>query len=308
MKNSNPTLPSVSIALCTYNGERFLREQLDSILQQDYDNISEVICVDDKSTDQTWTILNEYASKYPVFKVFKNEKNQGFIKNFERAITLCNSSLIALSDQDDIWYLNKISTLVNKIGDSLMVYSNNEYIDKDGKPMGIRFSDKRNIATITSCLSFTLYNVISGHTILFKKELLKYALPFASDIHYDWWLGFCAAQHSDIQVINEPLVGYRQHISNAVGGYGLNDKVESYNILDETIVRMRYFAKKIDSNLVNEKKVLDLIIMSYANRSIKMKLKRISVFWQERDNILLFKKRSKIRKMIYCIKVYWKYE
>lgn len=303
--------PAVSIALCTYNGERFLKEQLDSILNQDYNNIDEIICLDDNSVDNTWPILTEYADKYHVLKIFRNSCNLGFIKNYEKAIELTNNQLIAISDQDDIWYESKITKLVNSIGNDLMSYSDNDYIDLKGDSVGVKFSDKRNLTDITSCLNFALFNAISGHTILFRRQLLSFALPFPANIHYDWWLAFCAAQHSIIKYVNEPMVGYRQHTSNAVGGYGVkkSDKETlNFNILNETNIRLRYFADKINPHLTHEKQVLEFLALSYLDKSLKMRLKRIIVFWQNKDNLLLFKKRNKIRKMIYCFKSFWKYD
>jgi glycosyltransferase involved in cell wall biosynthesis len=300
--------PAISIALCTYNGERFLVEQLDSILNQDYKNITEIICVDDRSKDSTWDILKKYASQYPAFKIFQNTNNLGFVKNYEKAITLTTNPFIAISDQDDIWYPCKISKLVTAIGNNLMIYSDNDYIDSNGQKIGIRFSDKRNLSKTTSCLNFTLFNAISGHTILFKRELLRFALPFPTDIHYDWWLAFCASQHAAIQVIHEPLVGYRQHIANAVGGYGVNKKVQEFQILDETKVRINHFVKNISNKLQTEKQVLEILAKSYVDKSFKMRLKRIDVFWKNRDDLLLFKKRGNLRKMIYCVKAFWKYD
>ncbi len=311
MINLKTLQSAVSIALCTYNGERFLKEQLESILNQDYNNINEIVCVDDISTDNTWEILNEYSNKYTVFKIFKNEINLGFIKNYEKAIALTTNKLIAISDQDDIWYSNKISKLVSNIGGALMIYSDNEFIDSNGKSLGVKFSDKRNLATSTSCLNFALFNVISGHTAMLRRELLKYAMPFPADIHYDWWLGFCASQHSHIHVVAEPLVGYRQHVSNAVGGYGVkkkDKKAKTYSILNETQVRLIYFSKIIAPHLNYEKRVLEKLGNSYIDRSLKTRLSRVSLFWKNRDALLLFKKRNKTRKMIYCLKVFWKYD
>ena len=311
MKEPKSKQPAVSIALCTYNGDRFLKEQLESILNQDYKSINEIVCVDDNSTDTTWLILKEYAEKYPTFKIFQNKINLGFIKNFEYAISLTSNHFIAISDQDDIWHADKISKLVLGIGSGLMVYSDNEYIDENGKKTGVRFSDKRNLVDIYSCLNFALFNTISGHAILFRKELLTLALPFPDDIHYDWWLAFCASQHSVIRVVNEPLVGYRQHIANAVGGYGIkkNDKkVQTFSILNETSVRISFFSKKIAPNLMYEKEVLELLALSYRDKSFKTRFKRIILFWKNKDNLLLFKKRSKLSKMIYCIKAFWKYD
>ena len=94
--------PLVSIAICTYNGERFLKKQIDSLLNQGYSNI-EIIAVDDRSTDRTWDMLQEYAQKDKRVQTYQNEKNLGYARNFEKAITLCKGDFIALADQDDIW-------------------------------------------------------------------------------------------------------------------------------------------------------------------------------------------------------------
>jgi glycosyltransferase involved in cell wall biosynthesis len=94
----------ISVALCTYNGERFLPQQLDSVAKQTRLPDELIVC-DDRSTDRTVALVREFAasSPYPV-RIFENEHNLGFAANFERAIRLCEGDLIALSDQDDIWY------------------------------------------------------------------------------------------------------------------------------------------------------------------------------------------------------------
>src|SRR5690606_18169426 len=108
------------IALCTYNGGKYLIEQLDSLVKQDYPNI-EIIIVDDCSKDTTLSILNSYSLHYPNIKIHVNENNLGYKKNFEKAIQLCNGEYIALSDQDDIWKLDKISKLINSIEKSVLI-------------------------------------------------------------------------------------------------------------------------------------------------------------------------------------------
>jgi len=311
MKNPGNLQPEVSIALCTYNGERFLAEQLDSILNQDYTNITEIVCVDDNSSDKTWKILNEYAEKYTVFRIFRNESNMGFIKNYEKALTLTRKPLIAISDQDDLWYSGKITKLVKAIGNNFMAYSDNEYIDSMGKPIGKRFSDIRNLTTCTSCLNFALLNVISGHTILLNRELLNFALPFNEEIPHDHWLAFHASQHTNIPVVKEALVGYRQHENNtfgAIGGNAGGKKDSEAERINNSHIRIQIFAKNLTPHLVGEKKVFELLAKSYTDKSFIMRLKRVVVFWKNRDALLLFKKRTKIRNMLYCIKVFWKYQ
>src|SRR5256885_16654050 len=102
----------VSVVMCTYNGEQFLDEQIASVLNQDYKNI-ELIIVDDHSSDNTWQKLQQWQQKSPTIKIFRNEFNLGYNKNFEKAIQLASGNFIALSDQDDIWLPCKLSKLLN---------------------------------------------------------------------------------------------------------------------------------------------------------------------------------------------------
>lgn len=102
----------VSVALCTYNGEEYLSYQLETIMNQTVIPDELIIC-DDRSSDQTMDILSTYQEKYPqILKVFQNENNLGFIKNFEKALYLCTNEIIIISDQDDTWEKDKIEETV----------------------------------------------------------------------------------------------------------------------------------------------------------------------------------------------------
>ena len=107
----------ISIAMATYNGEKYLREQIDSILNQTIQDFELIVC-DDCSTDTTWNILQDYQSQDRRIKCYRNEENLGFKKNFEKAIGLCTGEYIALSDQDDIWLPEHLEKLVNIIGNA----------------------------------------------------------------------------------------------------------------------------------------------------------------------------------------------
>lgn len=99
-------MKTVSIVMCTYNGEQFLREQLDSILAQTYP-IHELIIQDDCSTDHTADIVREYARQYPFIRFHANISNLGFNRNFQDALSKAEGDYIAIADQDDIWYEEK---------------------------------------------------------------------------------------------------------------------------------------------------------------------------------------------------------
>lgn len=105
------------IAMTTYNGEKYLKEQIDSILNQTVSDFELIVC-DDVSSDSTMDILNDYAEKDDRVHVFRNEENLGFLKNFEKAIRICldrGAEYVALSDQDDVWTENHLEVLLNTI-------------------------------------------------------------------------------------------------------------------------------------------------------------------------------------------------
>lgn len=114
---STPARPSVAVVMCTYNGEKFLREQLDSIINQTYP-ISEIIIQDDRSTDGTVALLREYEERHPNIHVFVNEQNLGFNLNFKTACMRATTDLIAISDQDDVWFKDKIERQVAAMGEN----------------------------------------------------------------------------------------------------------------------------------------------------------------------------------------------
>lgn len=202
--------PLVSIALCTYNGERFLREQLDSIVNQSYSPL-ELIAVDDHSADSTLSILREYAEKYPFIKIFSNPETLGYIRNFEKALKLCSGDLIALSDQDDIWIFDKIEKQVKAIGNNLLIYHDSEFVDQDGFSLKKHMSDIVNLYRGDRPEVFLFFNCISGHSVLLKKELRDELLPFPNAYFHDWWMGYVASNLGSIDFLNESLVKYRQH-------------------------------------------------------------------------------------------------
>jgi glycosyltransferase involved in cell wall biosynthesis len=206
--------PLVSVVMCTYNGEKFIRAQVGSILQQTYENL-ELIIVDDASTDQTVSILNEYVRQDKRIKIVINEKNLGYNKNFEKAFGLANGEYIAPSDQDDIWDASKIETMMNKwTSGSLFIYS------LSGDFWGDDFNSRRPApkvlySDIGDVFKLVFNSPVHGHACMFKKELLSICTPFPSDIFYDWWLSMHAASTGIIGCIPETLTWHRVHEANS---------------------------------------------------------------------------------------------
>jgi len=207
--------PLISIVVCTYNGEKHLKEQLDSLVNQTYRNL-EIIVVDDCSNDSTIQIIREYESNFSFVKLYENGSNLGYVKNFEKGILLCKGEFILLSDQDDIWDLNKVSCMYEYIGDNLLLYHDSEFIEEDGARMNKKMSERMNFYHGSNGLPFTLYNCVSGHTMMFKRDLIKLALPFDTRFFHDWWLVYVAASKGKINFVNKTLVKYRQHIKSTI--------------------------------------------------------------------------------------------
>lgn len=208
----------ISIAMATYNGEKYLCEQLDSILNQTCTDFELIIC-DDCSQDSTVAILREYGEKDSRIQLHINEKNLGFKKNFEKAIKLCQGEYIALADQDDIWTPNHLEVLLEKLGDCCLVCSNAQFIDSDGlllggavKPESVYIADKGN----GQFLQLLHGNFVQGCTSLFKRELVSSLFPIPEEFKmHDYWIGLIATIKSGINYVPEKLVNYRVHSNNA---------------------------------------------------------------------------------------------
>jgi glycosyltransferase involved in cell wall biosynthesis len=205
----------ISIAMCTYNGEEYLSEQLDSIVNQSYRNL-EIVIVDDCSADNTLGLLKEYALRDSRIRIISNDKNIGFVRNFEKAMSECKGDLIALADQDDIWFPEKIARLAASIGDSWLIYSEVTVINSDGVEQDVRFPTVKRIDG--SCaLSLILNNCVTGHACLMRRKLLTVAMPSMSDMPYhDQWLAIVAGAHGKLKASDEVLSFYRKHGGNAV--------------------------------------------------------------------------------------------
>lgn len=202
--------PLISISLCTFNGARFLREQLDTLVNQDYDH-KEIIAVDDASTDGTLAILNEYATKYPFIHIHQNEQNLGFRRSFEKAIRLSKGDFIALSDQDDLWMPEKLSDMRAQIGEHQLIYHDSVFIKENGQSLNKKMSDVINMYSGDSFKPFLFFNSVSGHACMFKNSLVPYILPLPASVYHDHWIAYVAANVGTIGYVPKTLVKYRQH-------------------------------------------------------------------------------------------------
>lgn len=215
----------ISIVMATYNGEKFIREQLDSFSNQTILPDELVVC-DDCSSDNTLAILQEYKAKasFNVI-ILKAEKNQGSTKAFELAVKKATGDWIFFSDQDDVWSSNKIEEFLiaidsneNNLG---LVYSDYEVVDENlnalDKNLYVAFDYKNPIIETENAWKLFLKTcAISGCIMAVKKEVIENALPFNSVIH-DRWIVFVASMTSKIKYIDKKLFFYRQHASQQIG-------------------------------------------------------------------------------------------
>jgi len=202
--------PFISVALAAYNGERYLGEQLDSVLAQAGVAI-EVVAVDDGSTDGTLAILHDCARRDARVKVYANPRNLGVGPTFERAMSLTRGELIAPCDQDDTWNADKLARLAGAIGECDLAYCDSLFVDAHGKSMDERISDRMPMMRGRQPMAFTLRNSVSGHASLIRRGLFEIARPFPPAMYYDWWLALCAAARNGIAYLDAPLVHFRRH-------------------------------------------------------------------------------------------------
>lgn len=208
MSENAKHIDGVSVVMCTYNGEQFLRQQLDSVLAQDYP-LHEIVIEDDGSTDGTWALLTEYQRKHPqLIKLFRNEKRLGFNRNFHTAMLRATGDFIAISDQDDIWFPQKVRRQVEAIGDCDLCFSDKYDF----------WDENMSEATPTNYYIATLYSLLgksaAGHTMLVRTDFVRSIGHWDLCFVYDWWLTLHALFGHGVVKVAEPLNYHRKHYSS----------------------------------------------------------------------------------------------
>ena len=221
-------MPRLSVALCTYNGEQFLQEQLDSYLLQTRQP-DEVMVRDDGSTDGTVAILKQFVETAPFpVRILPGGDNLGYARNFERVVAACSGDLIALSDQDDVWVPEKLARLEAALGDDLtclLAFSDARLVDTNLRPLGQTIWESLNLSAVNvqrireGGVSSLLYYrpVVTGATVCFRRELAEQAFPSGVDFWHDAWLALAAELLGRVEAVEDSLVLYRQHGANTLG-------------------------------------------------------------------------------------------
>ena len=238
-----------SIAMAVYNGEKFLGEQIDSILalmsEQD-----ELIISYDKSTDNTWNIIVEKSRADSRIKVVMNKNKAGVISNFNNCIACCNGEYIFLADQDDIWINNKIDKMVKllQLRENMLVICNGDIIDATGKIVD------RNLFQLSHISVNPIRNIIKGTywgcCMAFKRELLELIFPFPDnyDICHDLWIGVLARCKGKIALVNEVCVLHRIHGNNQTHKMRINKIILNRIGFVLMLIKRNYFWRKKKEN------------------------------------------------------------
>ena len=239
---------TIDILLPTYNGEKYLKEQLDSILNQTYKNIRLIIS-DDCSKDSTPKILEEYRKKDERIELYLQKENIGVVKGIEFLLKKVKSNYYMLADQDDVWLPLKveksIETLKKQKAD--LVFGDLEVVDQNLNTIFPSFGDfmllNRKIHKyIDSYKVNYLYNCVTGCTVLSKKEFIEKILPIPTESKYlihDHWIGIIVALNGKLAYMPEKYIKYRQHGNNQVGTNKISHGFERLEQVRELFINVK---------------------------------------------------------------------
>lgn len=257
----------ISIAICTYNGEKYLREQLNSYTAQTRLPDEVVVC-DDGSTDSTREILAEFAAAAPFpVKLHFNKENLGYVQNFGKAAKFCTGDIIAFSDQDDVWRREKLEIIEAefiKFPNVGMVYADAEVVDENLQSLGTTMwrcnkLNQKKQADIKSGKSLDLLlrdGYALGSSMAFRAKYLDLVLPIPPNIYYDHddWIALIISALADVSLIEEPLIKYRQHQQQTSSGMTINAKT-GVKLLVEAVRRTNDYNEVINQLTLAEKKL-----------------------------------------------------
>ncbi len=235
--------------MCTYNGARFLHEQLESVVTQQRVPDEIVIC-DDDSTDDTPQLLQNFATSSPLpIAVHKNLSRLGSTKNFEKAIDLCSGDVIVLSDQDDVWYpdkLERIESLLKENPDVGLVFSDADLVDESGCSLNRKLSNAhridpeiRSIVRSKAYVILDRWELVTGATMAFRSEFKNLVLPIPTNLPliHDGWIALMISHAARLEMIDKPLIKYRQHNSQQIGVPV--QKVDSRSSVEKVVERAK---------------------------------------------------------------------
>jgi len=238
----------VSIVLSAFNGERYLEEQVKSIMNQTYRNL-EIIIIDDNSTDKSLGIANKLKMQDSRIKVYRNAANLGLVPNFLKGASFSSGELICFCDQDDWWSPDKIEVLkqlLEKSKENMLAYSDLEICDERLQCIKPSFWKSFGLRPKKGCLkelSF-LKNITPGCTMMFRKKVKDMLIVVSSDVPFmhDHLALILSSGLGRIVYSKEKLVKYRQHEANNIGAF-YNSVIDKERIIRELREKVNYFKK-----------------------------------------------------------------
>ncbi len=224
---------TVSVALGTHNGERFIGEQITSILSQTR-TVDEIVLSDDASSDRTVEIVESVVAAHrevhgvaPELTILRNDPALRVTKNFEQALRQSSGDLVALCDQDDVWHPTRIERLAARFDDPnvLFVFSNARQVGAQGEYLGhdlfeaiaMNPHERGLVESGRVFEQFMRRNLATGATVMLRRSLVDAAIPFPETWLHDEWLAVVAAAFDGVRMHDEALTDYRQHGNNQVG-------------------------------------------------------------------------------------------
>lgn len=291
----------ISIALCTYNGEKYVTEQLQSLFDQTL-KPDEIVVSDDGSSDQTLNIVRDFSNRNIIpITIFEHKENLGVFKNFVFCIKACTGDIIFTCDQDDYWLPTKLEKhmQVHKVNPNTeLVYSNAEVVLNTIEHVLYPLWEPKSIEDSENGKSSFNSLVVKGQSIAgccmsFKYEFFMSILPIPDNIYHDDWIATSACLSGNIIGINEPLIKYRQHGNNVVG-IVRGSKLSFYKSL---LTNVKFYTQA-DSYIYNRHQVMYGAMRSHPYLKKVMEDKRI-------DQILeLFQARSNYHEKSFVQSIY----
>ena len=235
----------ISVCIATYNGERFIREQLCSILSQ-LSNNDEIVISDDGSTDNTLSIVRELNS--PLIKVFTNNGQHGYTPNFENALAHAKGDYVFLSDQDDIWEPQKVKVSMEHLKSCDFIISDATMVDAGNRVIAQSFCAERHSkpGLLNNLIRFSYL----GCCMAFRKEVLRKALPFPPNhkcCTHDNWLALIGLAFHKTVFLNDKLIRYRRYGDNTSAA-GLKKTTSAWFKLKYRLYLVYWLLRRINHN------------------------------------------------------------
>lgn len=253
-------MSTIDIAMATYNGEQFISDQINSIIEQTHQDWVLYIS-DDGSTDQTIDIINNFSSKDSRIKLINTDRQGGVISNFNKALESTNADFVVLSDQDDLWPQGRLEVLLaaiskdSNVNQPKLIFTDLTLINEAGETIAKSFYKENSLNPLENSRGYNLLwkSTVYGCTTIMNRALLDVALPIPVEVHmHDQWLAMKAHQNRGLEFIDVSTIMYRQHNNNVVGGINkgilnrIKDSKHSINNIYNSIRKTKSYLRRYE--------------------------------------------------------------